>query len=177
MTRSHRVHSWGAEPGTQLCVTIGTLPPPSCTFPPCPPTAPPPRCPQTRAGEEGAGGGSALSHGPAGPGAAHSFLTQSRSRGSRSANYVENWKKLHEPWWEMRSGLKVIGAAVWLPGQPPPRLPAPSPEAERSPGPLPTPEPRFPGNGGAAGSPPPPIPEDHPVLGNPEAKWNSLPSP
>lgn len=63
------------------------------------------------------GGGSALSHGPLGSEAAGSFLPrrlglQSRGCISRSANYVENWKKLHEPRWEMRSGLKVIRAAA-----------------------------------------------------------------
>ena len=57
---------------------------------------------------------------PWGPGAASSFLPQRRGYVSCSANYVENWKKLHEPRWEMRSGLKVIRAvAVWLLSQPP----------------------------------------------------------
>lgn len=46
-----------------------------------------------------------------GPGAAGS-LPQRRGRPSGSANYVENWKKLHKPQWGMRSGLKVIGAAA-----------------------------------------------------------------
>ena len=68
---------------------------------------------------------------PWGPGAAGSFLPRRRGCVSCSANYVENWKKLHEPQWEMRSGLKVIRAvAVWLLGQLPLRL-WPLLEAER----------------------------------------------
>lgn len=57
---------------------------------------------------------------------------------SCSANYVEKWKKLHEPRWEMRSGLKVIRAvAVWLLGQLPLRR-WPLLEQSASRGPLPT---------------------------------------
>lgn len=159
-------------------MTAGTLPPPSCTFAPRPATAPPHQhlpVPTEPGRGGGSWGGSALSHRPVGPGAASSFLPQSRGRVSRSANYVENWKKLHEPWWEMRSGLKVIGAAAVAARPASPEAPGPSPEAERGRGPLPTPEPRLPRSGGAASSSPPPTPVNHPVLENPEAKWTSLP--